>query len=241
MTQPGHGADQTMADRRFGHPAGEWRAQCITVAQIAHNICPAELTPRLTPLPFHSGQPTLVAAEQAMSKDFMNYNGLVQDALRGVVRQALVRVARQGLPGAHHLYIAFRTHDAGVDIPDFLRERYPEEMTIVLQHQFWGLEVREADFEVQLSFNKSPQRLVIPFAALAGFFDPSVQFGLQFQQVSANEAAAGEASSAPTSLPVQPKAAESRPAEATSGEASDTAETPPKTGEVVTLDAFRRK
>jgi len=182
-----------------------------------------------------------VAAEHAMSKDFMNYNGLVQDALRGVVRQALVRVARQGLPGAHHLYIAFRTHDAGVDIPDFLMERYPEEMTIVLQHQFWGLTVREADFEVQLSFNKSPQRLVIPFAALAGFFDPSVQFGLQFQQVSANETAASDAAPPPASLPIPPKASEMPPAEAASGDAADNAGPPPKTGEVVTLDAFRRK
>lgn len=171
-----------------------------------------------------------------MAKDFMNYNGLVQDALRGVVRQALLRVARQGLPGNHHLYIAFRTGDAGVDIPAYLRERYADEMTIVLQHQFWGLAVRDTDFEVQLSFNKNPEKLTIPFAALTGFFDPSVQFGLQFQPAGAEGAeAATEASPVAPSgaLPAPQKPDESAEAKPAADEA--------KKGEVVALDAFRKK
>jgi hypothetical protein len=171
-----------------------------------------------------------------MAKDFMNYNGLVQDALRGVVRQALSRVARQGLPGNHHLYIAFRTGDAGVDIPQYLRERYPDEMTIVLQHQFWGLAVRETDFEVQLSFNKTPETLTIPFAALTGFFDPSVQFGLQFQPSGAEAAAPPSEASAPAPAGAAPAA--QKPAEG--DEAKPSAEDAKK-GEVVALDAFRKK
>jgi len=176
-----------------------------------------------------------------MPQDLIRYDLMVQEALKGVVRKLLIDAASGGLPGDHHFYISFRTPDPGVRISNRLREKYPEEMTIVLQHQFWGLTVRDADFEVQLSFNKSPQRLVIPFAALAGFFDPSVQFGLQFQQVSANETATGEAAAAPTSLPIQPKGSETQPAETASGDATENAEAPPKTGEVVTLDAFRRK
>jgi hypothetical protein len=195
---------------------------------------------------FLAGKPTQAAAERAMAKDFMNYNGLVQDALRGVVRHALARVARQGLPGNHHLYIAFRTGHAGVDIPVYLRERYPDEMTIVLQHQFWGLVVRETDFEVQLSFNKTPEKLTIPFAALTGFFDPSVQFGLQFQP-NATEGVQADGANLPainvpkTSEPraAEPKAPKTEPVE-TKETAKDGADAP-KRGEVVTLDAFRRK
>jgi hypothetical protein len=115
-----------------------------------------------------------------MARDWMQYDRVVQAALKGVVRQILRRVHAQGLPGDHHLYLVFRTTHPGVVIPGFLRERYPDEMTIVLQHQFWGLEVFEDKFRVGLSFNKSPQELTIPFSALKGFFDPSVQFGLQF-------------------------------------------------------------
>jgi hypothetical protein len=199
---------------------------------------------------FAAGQPTQAAAERAMAKDFMNYNGLVQDALRGVVRQALARVARQGLPGNHHLYIAFRTGHAGVDIPVYLRERYPDEMTIVLQHQFWGLVVRETDFEVQLSFNKTPEKLTIPFAALTGFFDPSVQFGLQFQPNATEGAQADGANVPAVNAPKtgEPRAIEPKASKAEAAEAKDTARDTgkdgaeaPKRGEVVTLDAFRRK
>src|SRR5437879_5247523 len=115
-----------------------------------------------------------------MSKDFMNYKELMDRALRGVVREALVRVGKSGLPGSHHLYITFRTHAPGVEIADRLLQRFPDDMTIVLQHQFWGLEISEERFEVTLSFNKLQERLVIPFAAITSFVDPAVQFGLQF-------------------------------------------------------------
>jgi hypothetical protein len=109
----------------------------------------------------------------------IDYDHLVQDALRGVVRTILTRVSDNGLPGNHHFYIAFRTDHPGVEVPEHLRQRYPEEITIVLQHQFWDLLVGEDMFEVCLSFNKKPERLVVPFEALTGFMDPSVQFGLQ--------------------------------------------------------------
>lgn len=116
-----------------------------------------------------------------MAEDLMHYDLLVEDALRGVVRAALARVAEDGLPSMHHFYVGFRTGAPGVDIPDYLRQNFPEEMTIVLQHRFWGLEVAEDSFEVTLSFNKRQERLKIPFSALTSFLDPSVQFGLQFQ------------------------------------------------------------
>jgi len=110
-----------------------------------------------------------------------DYEHMVQSALRGVVRSVLDDVSKHGLLGNHHFYIAFRTDYPGVIVPDHLRERYPEEITIVLQHQYWNLRVHEEHFEVQLSFNKKPETLFIPFAALSGFMDPSVQFGLQLQ------------------------------------------------------------
>ena len=153
----------------------------------------------------------------------MNYSQMVEGALRLVAREALERVAAMGLPGNHHFYISFRTNAPGVQIPAYLRERYPEEMTIVLQHQFHGLEVTEEDFAVTLSFNRAPERLVIPFAAMTSFADPSVQFGLQFR---AAETPAAEP--APAEKP-----AKSEPAPE---EAADR-----KSGEVVTLDAFRKK
>src|SRR5262249_52138154 len=115
-----------------------------------------------------------------MTKDFMSYKELMDRALRGVVREALGRVAKTGLPGSHHIYVTFRTRSPGVELADRLRQRFPDDMTIVLQHQFWGLEVGEDHFAVTLSFNKLHERLVIPFAAITSFVDPAVQFGLQF-------------------------------------------------------------
>src|SRR5205807_9602005 len=116
-----------------------------------------------------------------MAKDFIGYDNLVDLALRSVVRDALTRILKQGLIGNHHCYLTFKTHDPGVDIPDFLRERYPDEMTIVLQNRFSALYVDNDVFEVTLSFQKLPARLVVPFAASTGFPDPGVQFGLQFR------------------------------------------------------------
>jgi hypothetical protein len=116
-----------------------------------------------------------------MARDSLQYDRMVENALRGVVRQALASVVEQGLPGNHHFYLTFRTNHPGVEIADRLRAQYPQEMTIVLQHQFWGLEVGDEHFVVNLSFSNAPERLKVPYAALVSFVDPSVKFGLQFQ------------------------------------------------------------
>jgi hypothetical protein len=155
-----------------------------------------------------------------VTEDLMRYDMLAQDALRGVVRRALKIARDEGLPGEHHFYISFRSTAPGVEISEKLRSQYPEEMTIVLQHQFWNLEVSEERFSVDLTFNKVPEHLVIPFSAVQGFFDPSVQFGLQFQV----EGMSGETAETPATEPSTPEEP-----------AADTA------GEVVSLDAFRRK
>jgi uncharacterized protein len=112
--------------------------------------------------------------------DLIRYDLLVQDALRGVVRQVLSDVARNGLQGEHHFFITFKTAAPGLRLSSRMRERYPDEMTVILQHQFWGLTVTEAGFEVGLSFNNMPERLFVPFAAITMFQDPSVTFGLKF-------------------------------------------------------------
>ena len=110
------------------------------------------------------------------------YDEIVQEALRAVVGRVLGQVeAEGGLPGAHHFYITFKTRGIGVDIPKHLLERFPDEMTIVLQNKFWDLRVSEDRFEVGLSFNQMPAKLLIPFAAVTGFVDPAVNFALQFQ------------------------------------------------------------
>ena len=201
----------------------------------------------------------------AGGKDLIRYDLLVQDALKGVVRKVLID-AKDGLPGEHHFYISFQTDFPGVRLSNRLREKYPQEMTIVLQHQFWDLNVTEHTFEVGLSFSGIPERLLIPFDALTGFFDPSVQFGLKFDsQDEDEEDEIDEAPSAPQpvrgagSEPVELKqprrpqpdkkpAPEKAPAAKTEAEitADDAdAETPetgaPGTAEVVSLDAFRKK
>ena len=127
--------------------------------------------------------------------DQIRYDLLTQQALRGVVRSVLTDTAKKGLPGDHHFYISFDTTAAGVHMSDRLRAQYPDEMTIILQHQFWDLKVSEDEFEVGLSFGGVPERLTVPFDAVNGFFDPSVQFGLQFE-----EAAEGEERSAPANV-----------------------------------------
>ena len=115
-----------------------------------------------------------------MANNVLRYDRMVEDALRGVLREAL-KASVDGLPGDHHFYITFRTRNPDVDIPDYMRARYPDEMTIVLQHQYWGLEITPEWFEVTLSFNRVNERLHIPFAAVSAFADPSAKFGLQFQ------------------------------------------------------------
>ena len=165
-----------------------------------------------------------------MAEDHIRYDILAQEALRGVVRKVLGEVAKTGLPGEHHFFISFVTRAPGVRLSQRLLAQYDKEMTIVLQNQFWDLKVHESNFEVGLSFDGHPETLVVPFAAIKGFFDPSVQFGLQFDPAAAPPVAAVEAAPAPPALVAAPK---TEPA------------TPPAaepTGEkVVSLDSFRKK
>ena len=175
-----------------------------------------------------------------MPQDLYHYEEMIDRALRGVVREALERAAREGLRGNHHFYIGFTTDMPGVAIPESLRERYPHEMTIVLQHQFWDLEVGKNKFAVTLSFQRQPERRVIPFAAVRSFADPSVNFALEFAPAERPEAApALVPAPAPTVGPA-PIAAPAKPAETAAKNASDKSEE--KTGaEVVTLDSFRKR
>jgi hypothetical protein len=144
-----------------------------------------------------------------MAKDLIRYDLLVQDALKGVVRKVLSDAAKDGLAGEHHFYISFRTDFPGVRLSNRLREKYPQEMTIVLQHQFWDLGITEHTFEVGLSFSGVPERLLIPFDALSGFFDPSVQFGLKFEV----EGYQAEEEPAPAPAPRPARGAGSEPVE----------------------------
>ena len=194
-----------------------------------------------------------------MPTDHIRYDLLAQQALRGMVHRVLADAAKSGLPGDHHFYVSFITGAPGVKISQRLREKYPEEMTIVLQHQFWDLIVNEDSFEVGLSFNGVPERLTVPFDALKGFFDPSVEFALQFEVGAAPASerpgkappvpeAEGKPRRAPRgkpskvlapvpspSVPAPPESAEKR------AEAVDKPNHPVGGGEVVRLDRFRKK
>jgi hypothetical protein len=156
-----------------------------------------------------------------MAQDLFSYDKMVETALRGVVRQAVAMAARDGLRGGHHFYLTFRTADPGVVVPPQVLAKFPEEMTIVLQHQFWGLEVGEEAFSVTLSFNSRSERLTIPFAAITTFADPSVKFGLQFEMPAA----------APAQAEVGPAAAA----------AVEPAAPERQAAEIVTLDRFRKR
>ncbi|MEE4348597.1 MAG: ClpXP protease specificity-enhancing factor SspB [Pacificimonas sp.] len=131
-------------------------------------------------------------SDETTPDSLIPYDEHVQDALRGVVYSVLTEVAAAGgLPGDHHFYIAFKTHAPGVDIPAHLKERYPDEMTIVVQHRFWDLAVDREGFEIGLSFNQVPAKLIIPLSAVVGFIDPSVNFALQFPPPDVPEAKPG--------------------------------------------------
>lgn len=156
-----------------------------------------------------------------MANETLQYNVMVEAALRAVVRQALHEVAEHGLPGKHHFYITFRTGYPGIQLPDYLKARYPAEMTIVLQFQFYDLSVDETAFSVTLTFNNTPERLVIPLRAITVFADPSVNFVLPFQ---------------PSELPVEETAAQLQD----EGDAKP-ADGADKGAEVVSLDKFRKK
>ncbi|MNL42808.1 Stringent starvation protein B [compost metagenome] len=161
-----------------------------------------------------------------MAEDHMRYDILAQEALRGVVRKVLAEVSRTGLPGEHHFFISFATRAPGVRISEELLKQYDKEMTIVLQNQYWDLKVTESAFEVGLSFNGQPEMLHIPFAAIKGFFDPSVQFGLQFDPATAAD----------------DRDAEEAEADVETEEAAGETPAPEGSGEkVVSLDAFRKK
>ena len=174
-----------------------------------------------------------------MPTDLIRYDLLVQEALKGVVRRVLSNAMREGIPGEHHFYLSFRTTEKGVRISQGLREKYPEEMTIVLQHQFWDLSVNDDGFEVGLSFGGIPERVVVPFAAVTGFFDPSVEFGLRFEIVPAGQDNTGVVASPPD----VERAAE--PADTGESEEPPDEPGPPyppsQGGEVVRLDRFRKK
>jgi hypothetical protein len=168
-----------------------------------------------------------------MAEDLIRYDVLVQEALRGVVRKVLTEVAQAGLPGDHHVFISFDTSAPGVRISSRLKQKYPDEMTIVLQHQFWDLNVSEHAFEVGLSFGGVPERLLVPFSAIKGFFDPSVQFGLQFDPGAARTDGKGTpAADAEPAPPAASKPAETAAADEKSEDAS---------AAIVSLDAFRKK
>ena len=201
-----------------------------------------------------------------MAVDHIRYDILAQEALRGMVRRVLMDTAKNGLPGEHHFYISFDTRAEGVRLSPRMLAQYPTEMTVVLQHQFWDLVVNENGFEVGVSFGGVPERLAVPFTAVKGFFDPSVQFGLQFEEMADAEAQEGaqegaqesgqadqrapagedrDAARPPAehkvmtqaSVPV-PVAANPEPAGTTSDADSDK---PAGGGEVVRLDRFRKK
>lgn len=163
-----------------------------------------------------------------MAKDLLRYDKMIESAMRGVVRQAISEASRHGLPGAHHFYISFRTDHPGTVVPDYLKSRYPQEMTIVLQYQFWGLDVEEESFSVTLSFNNAHERLTVPFQAVTVFADPSVKFTLPFQAMS------------PAGQP-QPTASEPAAAAVPAPPVPAAEDVPAEGAKVVTLDAFRKK
>jgi hypothetical protein len=198
-----------------------------------------------------------------MVKRQFDYGRLVEQALRTVVRDVLTKVAQEGLPGAHHFYITFRTTDPGVEIADYLHERYASEMTIVLQYQYWDLQVDDEGFAVTLSFNNIPERLRIPYTALKVFADPGAEFGLQFTiepeqrviplsgagPVAHVDAVPGPGSEAiaPLPLPAREPAGLRKPAEgeAAAGregrDGADQSGADQKGAEIVTLDRFRKR
>jgi hypothetical protein len=173
-----------------------------------------------------------------MATDHIRYDVLARDALRGVLRRVLADAAEHGLPGEHHFFITFLSTAEGVKLSPRLLAQYPEEMTVILQHQFWDLTVSEDRFEVGLSFGGIPERLVVPFSSIKSFFDPSAQFGLQFEPSDAapeTPTAKLPAAPAPAPVPAPPTVAEK------TAEPRDEPAKPGEGAEVVRLDRFRKK
>jgi uncharacterized protein len=180
-----------------------------------------------------------------MATDHIRYDILAQAALRGVVRTVLADAAKKGLPGEHHFKITFNTTAPGVRLSDRMRARYPQEMTVVLQHQFWDLAVTDAGFEVGLSFGGVAERVVVPFEAITAFYDPAVQFGFQFETIEGAASAEVNAAAGPADKPVpaaRPQV-EEKPPETPPAAAVEAPPAGASTGggEVVRLDRFRKK
>jgi hypothetical protein len=184
-----------------------------------------------------------------MATDLIRYDLLVQDALRSVVRKVLTDTARNGLVGDHHFNIAFKTQAPGVVAPAAVKQRFPDEMSIILQHEFWDLVVTQDAFEVSLNFSRRPERLTVPFDSITGFTDPSVPFGFKLEpRVSepANQAPAAEEEKTTTqsSAPAKPAPVKPSAQPAPAPKSARDPEKPTESGgetKVVSIDAFRKK
>jgi hypothetical protein len=184
-----------------------------------------------------------------MATDLIRYDLLVQDALRSVVRKVLADTARAGLIGDHHFNIAFKTQAPGVVVPPAVKSRFPDEMSIILQHEFWDLVVTPDAFEVSLNFSRKPERLIVPFDSITGFTDPSVPFGFKLEPRVPEQAAgraptaAGIKESAPAPAPAKtaPAKPPSGPAPAKSSQRAEKPAEPAGEAKVVSIDAFRKK
>lgn len=171
-----------------------------------------------------------------MADSPLNYEKMVQDAMRSVARSALQEIAAHGLPGDHHFYIGFRTGVPEVEMPAHLRAQYPDEMTIILQHQYWDLLVDDVGFSVGLAFGGKREQLFVPFAALTSFVDPSVEFGIQFTRPeAAGEPLDSESGAAP------PEAAPGAEPEAGKNQSAGPGDEGESGDKVIPLDRFRKK
>jgi uncharacterized protein len=183
-----------------------------------------------------------------MATDLIRYDLLVQDALRTVVRKVLSDTARSGLIGEHHFNIAFKTQAPGVVVPPAVKQRFPDEMSIILQHEFWDLVVNQDAFEVSLNFSRKPERLTVPFDSITGFTDPSVPFGFKLEPrvtgTAANPAPAKARQPAPPQAPAKPALPKPAAQPVAAAKPSQRAEKPVEPAEeakVVSIDAFRKK
>jgi uncharacterized protein len=187
-----------------------------------------------------------------MATDLIRYDLLVQDALRSVVRKVLSDTARSGLVGEHHFNIAFKTHAPGVIVPAAVKQKFPDEMSIILQHEFWDLVVTPEAFEVNLNFSRKPERLTVPFDAITGFTDPSVPFGFKLEPRAAHATPEPQPNSAPVasraprsvsspSAKSAPSKAAAEPAVVKAAATSKKPSEPPSEAKVVSIDAFRKK
>jgi len=183
-----------------------------------------------------------------MATDLIRYDLLVQEALRSVVRKVLADAARNGLVGDHHFNIAFKTHAPGVVAPPAVKQRFPDEMSIILQHEFWDLVVTQDAFEVSLNFSRKPERLIVPFDSITGFTDPSVPFGFKLEprvsEPAASPAPAAEEKKAPGPALATPASVKPPAQPAPVPKSPQRAEKPAESGsetKVVSIDAFRKK